>query len=121
MKTNIHISSYLAQFFLDLEMFRRKILEKNRNTHFVFSNFFSFPENRAVYEIMWKNSVEACMPQMTIRRMHIACWIPKATNTHPEYIIVIALPLRQWLHERALIVRNTYIAYLAPPPCKMSP
>ena len=22
---------------------------------------------------------------MTIRRMRIACWIPKATNTHTEY------------------------------------
>jgi len=24
----------------------------NQNTHFIFNNFF--PENRAVYEIMWK-------------------------------------------------------------------
>jgi hypothetical protein len=22
---------------------------------------------------------------MTIRRMHTACWIPKATNTHSQY------------------------------------
>jgi len=31
-----------------------------QNTHFVFSNFF--PENRAVYEIMWKNMVEPDRP-----------------------------------------------------------
>ena len=24
--------------------------------------------------------------------MLIACWIPKATNTHPEYVILIAFP-----------------------------
>jgi len=40
-----------------------------------------FPENFAVYEIMWKNSVELGRPQMTVWRMRIACWIPKATNT----------------------------------------
>jgi len=40
-------------------------------------------------------------PQMTIWRMRIACWIPKPTNTHSEYIIPIALPLQQWLYERA--------------------
>ena len=27
---------------------------------------------------------------MTILRMCIACWIPKGTNTHSEYVIVIA-------------------------------
>jgi len=30
----------------------------------MFNNFFS--ENRAVYEIMWKNTVETDRPQMTM-------------------------------------------------------
>jgi len=46
----------------------------------VFSNFAS--KNRAVYEIMWENLVKRGRPQMTIWRMRIACWIPKATSTH---------------------------------------
>jgi len=54
----------------------------NQNAHFMFSVFFFF-ENRAVYEIMWKNIVEWGWPQMTIWRMRIACWIPKAT-THTQ-------------------------------------
>jgi hypothetical protein len=41
------------------------------------------------------------MPRMTIRRMPIACWITEATDTHSEYLIFIAFPRRQWLHERA--------------------
>jgi hypothetical protein len=41
------------------------------------------------FEIMWKNSVEAVRPQMTVWRMRIACWIPKATNTHLQYIILM--------------------------------
>ena len=28
MKTNTHFSSYLAQFFLELEMFQTKVVEK---------------------------------------------------------------------------------------------
>jgi len=49
---------------------------------------------------------------MTIWRMRIACWIPKATNTHPEYIIHIAFPKQQWLRERASMLRYTHIACL---------
>jgi len=32
-----------------------------------------FPQNHAVYEMMWKNTVERERPQMTIWRMPIAC------------------------------------------------
>jgi hypothetical protein len=61
-------------------------------THVLCSIFFS-PENRAVYEIMWKNIAEPDRPQLTIWRKRIACWIPKATNTHSEYVILIAFSL----------------------------
>jgi hypothetical protein len=47
-----------------------------------------------------------------IRRMRIACWIIKATDTHSEYVILIAFPLQQWLHEGASMLRYTYIACL---------
>jgi len=63
-------------------------------------NIFSF-ENHVIYEITWKNIVKPDRPQMTIRRMRIAYWIPKATNTRSEYVIFIAIPQQQWLHERA--------------------
>jgi len=33
--------------------------------------------------------------------MRIARWMTKATNTHSEYVIFIAFPLQQWLHQRA--------------------
>jgi len=61
---------------------------------------------------MWKNIVERGRPQMTLRRMRIACWIPKATNTRSEYVILIAFPLQQWLYESVSILRHTYIFYL---------
>ena len=61
---------------------------------------------------MWKNAVERGRPHMTIRCTRIACWIPKATNTHLEYVIPIAYPLQQWLHASASILRCTY-SYIA--------
>jgi len=61
-----------------------KSYRENQNTHFVLSNLFS--ENHAIYEIMWKNIVERGRPQMTIWDMGIACWIPKATNTHTQVV-----------------------------------
>jgi hypothetical protein len=35
------------------------------------------------------------------RRMRFACWITKATDTHSEYVILIAFPRQQRLRERA--------------------
>jgi hypothetical protein len=61
---------------------------------------------------MWKNSVELVGQQMTTWRMRIACWIPKATNTHSEGVIIIAFPLQQCLHEGASLLSYTYIARL---------
>jgi len=49
---------------------------------------------------------------MTIWRMRIACWITKDTNTHSEYVTFIAFPLQQWVHERASVLRYTYIAFV---------
>jgi hypothetical protein len=60
-----------------------------------------FFENRAFYETMFKNILERGRPQMTVRRMLIVCWIPKATYTHSQYVIRIAFPLQQCLHEHA--------------------
>ena len=34
--------------------------------------------------------IEPDGPEMTIWCMRIACWIPKATNAHSEYVMLIA-------------------------------
>jgi len=47
-----------------------------------------------------------------IRRMRIACWIPKATDTHSLFVILIAFPLLQWLHDDVSKSRYTYIGCL---------
>jgi hypothetical protein len=44
------------------------------------------------------------------RRMRFACWITKATDTHSEYIILVAYQWQKWLRERALMLHYTYMA-----------
>jgi hypothetical protein len=44
------------------------------------------------------------------RRMHTACCIHNATDTHSKYEILATFPLQQWLQEIASILCYTYIA-----------
>jgi hypothetical protein len=79
-------------------MFQTKVVQKIK-THILRSITVSFFEMRSMYV-------------MAIWRMRVACWISKATNTHSEYVILIACPLQQWLRERTTMLRNTYISRL---------
>jgi len=67
--------------------------------------FLSLSKNPAVYEIMWKNSVERGRPHMTIWHMGIESWIRRATYTHSDYVMLIAFLPQQLLHERASVLR----------------
>ena len=51
MNTFSHLYQYVAEFFLEWEMFQIKVVEKIK-THILYS------ETRAVYEIMSQNVVE---------------------------------------------------------------
>jgi len=96
---------------LRMRSISNRVTENTKHTSYV--HLFFFPhENRAAYEIMWKNIVQPDRPQMTIWSMRIACWIPKATNTHSEYVILIAFSLKLSLHERASMSRYTHIVCL---------
>jgi len=64
---------------------------------------------------MWNNVSEPDRPEMQKWRMRIAYWmITKAPDTHSEYAILIRLPLK-WFHERASVLRYTYIACFVKP------
>jgi len=102
MNTDVPFLSNLGHFFLKWEIFQTKVVEKIK-THILCSvNCFS--ENRAVYEIMW-DIVQPDWPQKTLWRMRSSYWTTKAASTHSDYVIIIAFPLQQWLHERALMLR----------------
>jgi hypothetical protein len=50
MKTYVRLSKYLAKFFLEQEHFHIKFVQET-NTHFTGR---SFPQNQALYGMMWK-------------------------------------------------------------------
>jgi len=110
MKAHVRVWWYIAEFFVEWEMFQTNVAEKIK-TRFLCSIPF-FHENRAFYEIIWKNIVQPDRPQMTIWFMPIACSVNKATDTHSEYVIHTVVPRQRWLRQRASMWRYTYIACL---------
>jgi hypothetical protein len=68
-----------------------KRCKENQNTHLMSCDFF---KNHSVDNIMWKIIVELGMSQMAIWPIPIACWIPKATNTHSGYVMLITFALQ---------------------------
>jgi len=46
------------------------------------------------------------------RRMSIARWIPKPTNTHSEYVTLLVFTLQQWLHVGVSMLQHTFIVSL---------
>jgi len=70
-----------------------------------------FSVNHATFEMMWRNIVERCILQMTIRRMRITCWIFKATNTLSEYVILNAFSTAITVARTCLSVKS-YVACL---------
>jgi hypothetical protein len=67
-------------------MFQNKYVEKIK-THFYVQYFFLL--SLAVYEIKCKGILGPDCSQMTILRMRTTSWIPKATNTQSEHVILI--------------------------------
>jgi hypothetical protein len=70
----------------------------------MFSNFF-----KTIVRFLWDNvkkygTARQATFDNIIRRMRFACWITKATDTHSEYVILIAFSRQQWLRERATML-----------------
>jgi hypothetical protein len=109
-----------------------KTRRENQNTHCMSFNLFS--ENRTVFEIMSKNTVDPGRPEMTIWR-RVACWLSKATRSQAHahapaptsshalahtralvthihthtYVLLTAFPWQQWFRKRSSILRYTYM------------
>jgi hypothetical protein len=49
---------------------------------------------------------------LVIWHMHTARWMPKAIDTHSEYVILIPFPWGQWLREGAPVIHYTTLPLL---------
>jgi hypothetical protein len=105
------IWQYPDEFFLEWEMFQTKVVEKIKTRILgliaFFRNACHLRDNVDKY-----GRARQATGDNIIRCMWVVCWITKATDTHSEYVILIALPRQQWLRERASVLRYTYIACL---------
>jgi hypothetical protein len=80
----------------------RNVSDKScrENQHKFLCSRALFRNSCRLWDNVKKNIVQPDRPHMAVWRMCISCWVPKATNTHPEYVIFIAFPRQQLLHER---------------------
>jgi hypothetical protein len=95
---------------LRMKNYQTKVVEKIKTNILCSITFF---RKSCHWWDMWKNTAQSDRPQMTMWRMSIACCVPKPTNIHSEYVILIDFPLQQWFHERPSMLRYTYFASLA--------
>jgi hypothetical protein len=102
MMTYVHLLQYLFEFFLDSEISRSEVVQEIEI--FYVQLLFSRKSCR-----LWDNLERYCgvghATDSVIRRMRVACWITKAADTNPEYVILIVFPRQQWLREHALVLR----------------
>jgi hypothetical protein len=108
---NLHV--YLCTFML---ISRSNVLwvgnistamcRETQNNHFMFNDLFR--KSCRLWDNMEKyHKTRQATGDSSIRPIHIAC----RTDTHSEYVIIIAF-LQEWIHESPSIFRHTYIACL---------
>jgi hypothetical protein len=108
----MHFWSYLTQFFVEWEMFQTKVVQKAKT--YILYSVMVFWKLCCVWDDVEKygRTGQATDGNMAhahyITLHHTACWIPKSTNTHSEYVILIAFLLQQWLHKHTSMLRYIY-------------
>jgi hypothetical protein len=93
-------------------MLRMRVVEKIKTLVLCSVTFFF--KNSAVYEILWKSMVTArqATDDNIIWHMRFVCWITEITDTHPEYVTLIAFPKQQLLCEHVSVLHYLYIVSL---------
>jgi hypothetical protein len=83
MKTFRHIGRYLAKFFLELEIFQTKVVEKIK-PHILHSVTFFRKSHRLWHNVEKYGGDRGAVNYVTIRHIRVACWISKATCTYAQ-------------------------------------
>jgi hypothetical protein len=91
----------------------RNIADKNVEkikTHFMRKNVS--PKTCRLGDNLEKCTGGQATDDNVILRIGFACFVSKATNTHPEFVTLIVFPRQQWFRERSSVLRYAYIACL---------
>jgi hypothetical protein len=105
-KTSIHLWQYLAQFFLEWEMFQTKVVQKIK-THILSSITFFFRKSCRLWDNLEKYVVE---PDRRDNLARARCMLSTQGYRHKHFVILTAFPLQKWLHQRTSMWRCLHIA-----------
>ena len=84
-----------------------KQCRENRNTNFIFKNVFR--RSCSLWDNVEKYGTARQATDGNITwRMRFACRVTKATNTHTEYVKLLACQRQKWFPELASLLRYTY-------------
>jgi hypothetical protein len=85
-----------------------KSCRENQSTHF--SPVFFFQKSSRLWDNVekYRTAGQATDDNM-VRRMRFAWWVTKVTNTHSQYVILIAFPRQQWLRERVSLLLYVHL------------
>ena len=80
---------YLDEIFLKWEMFQTDLYRKSKYDT-LYSKIFLRKSCHLWDNVQKYSRAGQAADDNTIRPMHFACWVTKATDTHPEYVILFA-------------------------------
>ena len=94
MKTYLYLLQYLAEVCLEWEMFQTKVVEKIKINILCSVTIFSQKSCCLWDNVKKYGKVRQATHENAIWRMCFACQIIMATDTHSEYVILIAFQLQ---------------------------
>jgi hypothetical protein len=110
----IYILTISRWILLRVKNVSDKSCRENQNTHFIFKNFSQ--QSCRLWDNVEKYGRARQTTDSNIKwRMRFACWITMATDTHAEYVILIAFSRQKWLRERATMLAYSTLSVL----CKL--
>jgi hypothetical protein len=84
-------------FLLRMRNVSDKSCRENQNTHFMFRNVFWHSCHLWDSTKKYRRARQATYDNI-IQHMHFVCLVTKTTDTHSEYIVLLAYARQQWLH-----------------------
>jgi len=85
-----------------------KSCRENQNISFIFPKIVPFMRQSGKKYIRVRHATDDNITWC----MHFVCWIPRATDTHSEYVILTALPQQQRVHKLSLMLYVHSLSYL---------
>ena len=89
-----------------------KSCRENQNKYLMFNILFPRKSCRLWDNVEKYGTAGQAADDNIVRSTRVSCWITKATDTHWQYVILVAFPHQQLLRERTSMLRHAHTARL---------